>query len=124
VRKTAVLLLGVALALSACGGGGGAADCSEVVDEGLEFYQDLIDDLDGKSPTDLEGNPLETGDYAERANDLERRTVAAGCSDAEIAQLMGPRIGELEAGPSNPTGQAFIAALSAAIERGGFDLGG
>jgi hypothetical protein len=72
---------------------------------------------------ELEGNPLEASDYATRARELERRTSISECTDAEIADLLGNRFGELQASDSNPAGQAFIAALAAAIERGGFDFG-
>jgi hypothetical protein len=123
VRTTTAILAALTLVLVGCASGG-EVDCSEIVDEGLALYQDVIDDLDGKSIDELEGNPLEAGDYAQRSRVLERRTINSGCTDAEIAELLGLRFGELQAGDSNPAGQAFIAALAAAVERGGFDLGG
>lgn len=124
MKRAAVVMFAFALVMAACSGGGGDAECSEIVNDGLVFFQDVIDNLDGKSPSDLVGNPLEASDYAERANDLERRTSAARCTDEEIASALGGRIHELEAGDSNPTGRAFIAALAAAVDQGGFDFGG
>lgn len=122
MTKTTVFLSALAFVLAGCTAGGGVG-CSEIVDEGLSLYQDVIDDLDGKSVGELEGNPLEASDYASRARELERRTSISECTDAEIADLLGTRFGELQASDSNPAGQAFIAALAAAIERGGFDFG-
>ena len=123
MTKTTVFLAALALVLAGCTGGG-EADCSGIVDEGLALYQDVINDVEGKSLGELEGNPLETSDYASRATELERRTAVSGCTDAEIANLLGGRFGELQASDSNPAGQAFIAALAAAVERGGFDFDG
>lgn len=116
-----VVLSVLALVLAGCSSGG--ADCSAIVDDGMVFFQDVIDDLDGKSLADLESNPLTASDYATRARELERRTANSDCSDAEIADLLGGRIDELEAGPTNPAGQAFISALISGIERGGFSFG-
>ncbi|MBT8165862.1 MAG: hypothetical protein HKO63_06665 [Acidimicrobiia bacterium] len=122
MRKMVVVLSVLALVLAGCTSGGGA-DCSAIVDDGMVFFQDVIDDLDGKSLADLESNPLTASDYATRARELERRTANSDCSDAEIADLLGARIDELEAGPTNPAGQAFISALISGIERGGFSFG-
>jgi hypothetical protein len=122
VRTTIAVLSALALVLAGCTAGGGV-DCAVIVDEGLALYQDVIDDLDGKSLAELDGNPLEASDYASRARELERRTSNSECTDAEIADLLGTRFGELQASDSNPAGQAFIAALAAAVERGGFDFG-
>ena len=115
------VLVAAALVVGGCSGVRG--DCSAIVDDGMVFFQDVIDDLDGKSLADLESNPLAASDYAQRARDLEVRTTNAGCSDNEIADLLADRIGELRAGPSNPAGQAFIAALISGVEQGGFSFG-
>ena len=122
VRKTVVVLTALALVLAGCTSGG--ANCPDLVDDGLVFFQDVINDLDGKSLAELESNPLASSDYTQRARELERRTATSDCSDAEIADLLADRIDELEAGPSNPAGQAFISALTSGIEQGGFSFSG
>lgn len=123
MRKTVILLSAFALVLGACGGG---SSCSAIADDAIELFQDGIDEFDGLSLSDLENldsDPFSGGDFEARGADLEKRQIDAGCTDDEMTELVVGRMGDLEAGDSNPAGQFLISILTSAMENGEFDLG-
>ena len=121
--KKLVLFL-VALALVAAGCGGGSSSCSDIVDDGIDLFQDVIDELDGIDIADMQDDPFETEDFEQRTDDLDRRTTEAGCANEELTELFTERIGDLTAGSSNPGGQYLVSLLTAAVETGQLDFGG
>ncbi len=91
----------------------------------MELFQGAIDEFDGLSLSDLStADPFSDSNYEQEADDLERRTNEAGCTDEEMTELFLERIGTLEAGDSNPAGQFFLSLLTAAAEEGDFGFGG
>ncbi len=122
MRKTAALIVALAVGLAACGGGSSA--CAVIVDDGVALFQDVIDELDGLTLTELDEDPFATEEYEQRVSDLESRTREAECSDEEMSELLTEKIGSLEAGDSNPAGQFFIAIVTQAVENGEFDFSG
>lgn len=121
MKKTTLLTTILALVLAACGGGD--AGCPAIVDDGIQLFQEAIDELDGLTLSDLTTDPFANGDYERQAEDLERRTVEAGCTDEEMSQLFAERVDRLDAGASNPAGQFLISILAAAAEEGEFAFG-
>jgi hypothetical protein len=112
----------MALVLTACGGSG--SSCSAIADDAIALFQEGIDGLDGLSLSDLESLDTDPfGDLEVRGADLERRQIDAGCADDEMSELVVEKMGDLEAGDSNPAGQFFISILTTAMEDGEFDLG-
>jgi hypothetical protein len=114
----------MALVLTACGGGG--ASCSTIADDAIGLFQEGIDQLDGLSLSDLQNldsDPFAGADFDARGAELEARQVEAGCTDEEMGDLVAGRMGDLEAGDSNPAGQFLISILTSAMEDGEFDIG-
>ena len=121
MKKTLLFLTAIALIASACGGG---SSCAAIVDDGVELFQDVIDELDGLTLADIQEDPFSNDDFDRRSDDLERRTAEAGCTDEELTELFSERIGDLSAGSDNPAGQALISALTSAASSGSLDFGG
>jgi hypothetical protein len=118
-------MLIVALALAASGCGGGDASCTAIMDDGLVLFQDALDKLEGMTLSDLSdpsADPFSSGDFESRADDLDRRTREAGCSDQEMSELFAGRVDELEVGNSNPAGQFLVSILKQAAESGDFSV--
>jgi hypothetical protein len=112
----------MALVLTACGGSD--SSCSGIADDAIALFQEGIDKLDGLSLSDLES--LNTDPFADlevRSADLEQRQIDAGCADEEMTELLSEKMGDLEAGDSNPAGQFFISILTSAMEDGDLDIG-
>ena len=122
MRKPVLFLFALALVASACSGGG--ASCSDIVDDGIALFQDVIDDLDGLDLADVQEDPFATDDFDSRSEDLEKRTTEAGCTDEELTELFTERVGDLSAGSSNPAGQFLVSLLVAGAESGEFEFGG
>lgn len=124
MKKIIIFLSGLALIAAGCSGGG--SSCAAIVDDGMDLFQDAIDQLDGISLTDLdaESDPFSSDDFDARAADLERRTTDSGCTDEEMTELFADKLSGLEADDSNPIGQVFISGLTGAVEDGEFDFGG
>ena len=122
MRKLTMIFTALALMLAACGGGD--AGCPSIADDGVALIQDAIDELDGLSLADLDSNPLDSDDYERRAEDLERRSGQAGCTDDEMAELFSERVDRLSAGSNNPAGEFLISIMAAAGNEGEFTFGG
>lgn len=123
MRKLITLL--AALALVAAGCGGGEAGCGAIMDDGLELFQDALDELEGLTLSDLadpSADPFSSGDFEARADELDRRTRDADCTDEEMAELFAERIDELSVGDDNPAGQFLVSILKQAAESGDFTL--
>lgn len=122
MRKTVIFLSALALVLAACGGSD--SSCSAIAGDAVDLLQEGIDGLDGLSLSDLEG--LDTDPFSDleaRGAELEERQIDAGCTDEEMTELVVDKMGDLEAGDSNPAGQFLISILTTAIEDGEFDIG-
>jgi hypothetical protein len=112
----------MALVLTACGGSG--SSCSALADDAIGLFQEGIDEFDGLSLSDLENLDTDPfGDLEVRGAELEERQIDTGCTDEEMSELVAEKMGELEAGDSNPAGQFLISILTTAMEDGEFDLG-
>ncbi len=123
MKKTVLLLTTLTLVLASCGGG--SSSCSAIVDDGMELFQDAIDQLDGLSLSELENaDPFSDSEYEQQAEELEQRTTESGCTDEEMTELFADKIGTLEAADSNPAGQFFLTFLAGAAEERAFDFGG
>lgn len=122
MRKPVLLLLGLALVASACGGG--SASCTDIVDDGIALFQDVIDGLDGLDIANIQDDPFETEDFERRSDELDERTTEAGCTDEELTELFTERVGDLSAGSSNPAGQFMVSLLVAGAESGELNFGG
>ena len=96
MRKATVLLIAVALVTAGCGGGG--SSCAAIVDDGVELFQDAINELDGLALDDIQDDPFATEDFDRRSEDLDKRTTEAGCTNEELSELFTERIGDLSAG--------------------------
>jgi hypothetical protein len=123
VKRLTMLIL--ALALVAAGCGGGEASCTAIMDDGLELFQDALDELAGMTLTDLSNpsaDPFTGGDFESRTDDLDRRTREAGCTDEEMSELFAERVDELEVGSNNPAGQFLVSILKQTAESGEFSV--
>ena len=121
MRRAALLLTAFTLIAAACGGA--EAGCSAIADDGMELIQDAIDELDGRSLSDLTADPFDTTDFDRRSDDIERRSIEAECTDEEMAELFIDRVDLLEAGDSNQAGQFLISFMKTAAEDGEFTFG-
>lgn len=103
MKKALGLLLTLALATAACGGGAGtdpaaAKSCDELADVGINVLQDALDSVSGMTVDDLMDmtdlppaiSLLETIDFDTPADTL-------GCSDDAMETLSCDKIGNLKA---------------------------
>ena len=116
--KIVVAIVTISVVAAACGGNDeiSASTCDEVVDETVELFQRLIDDID----TEFADVGLE--EFVEQADDLESFTefqddaaeIGAladelGCADAEMAVGVASQVGSLTA--ETTVGRFVIDAL-------------
>ena len=116
-------MLIVALALVAAGCGGGEGGCNAIMDDGIQLFQDALDELEGLTLADLseaDSDPFSSADFERRSEELEERTEEAGCTDEEMSELFADRVDELEVGDNNPAGQFLVSILQQAAEEGEF----
>ena len=106
LRRLIPLLVVFALAVAACSGGQqiSADTCSEVVDETMELFQRLIDDVDAEfGELTVEefiatGGDLPSVDkFTDDAQKINQIGTQLGCSQAEIQQAVLQRVDELTA---------------------------
>jgi hypothetical protein len=110
LTEPARYLLGAILLLVVVAGcDGGPSACEQIVDEGLELFQELIDDVDSGTVDDASL----FADLDGRAADLDQRAEAAGCTSQEMARLLDARSGELRA--ESDAGRAFIDLVKARV---------
>jgi hypothetical protein len=116
--KLLTVALAIALVASACGGSDEitASTCDEIVDETVQLFQRLIDEIDA------EFADVGIEEFAERADDLESFTqfqedaseIGAladelGCVDAEMAVGIASQVGSLTS--ETTVGRFVIDAL-------------
>ena len=115
LKRTLVLLvLVLALVLSACGGQ--PQTCEDIADVTVDLMQDLIDDVE-KEVGDMTVEELNAtgGDlpsvehFEEEATKINERAIELECSQATIEGLVAERVHRLEA--STPIGQFMIEAI-------------
>lgn len=118
-----MLLVALALVAAACGGGESA--CSTIVADGVDLFQDAIDELEGLTLADLSlagSDPFSSEEFDRRGEELERRTQEAGCTDEEMSKLLVDQLDQLEVGANNPAGQLVVSILQQAAEQGEFSV--
>ncbi len=110
-RRVLALMGTLALVVSACGGGD-SSSCGAIADDAVELVQTLIDEIDGMSLEELTevGEDFAT-DLETEFEDLQTKADDAGCSDAEMGDLVEERVGDLTA--DTEFGQLFIEQFRA-----------
>ena len=116
-RPLFLLLVVIALVAQACSGDTiSATNCDEIVDETMELFQRLIDDVDGElgdltvadiSADDRELPSLEA--FAEDAATIDQLAEELGCAPTDVRAGVEARIGELSA--TTDLGRFIIDAL-------------
>ncbi len=87
-----------AAVLTGCGGTG--ANCGPIADEGIELLQDFIDEFDQLTPDEAAAaavDPEFLADIEERADEIDAKADAEGCSEEQITELLLERADGLEA---------------------------
>ncbi len=114
-RAFLVLIVAIALVLSACGGGQ-PETCDEVADVTIDLMQELINDVEQEvgdmSVEELiaTGGELPSVDRFEAdAAEIDERAAELGCTQTQIQNAVTSRIGALEA--DTPIGQFIIEAI-------------
>ena len=118
IRRTLVLLVGFALLAASCGGSISAENCDELVDETIELFQRLIDDVDAEFDDMSVEDYLATGGelpsiekFEEDAEAIDELAAELGCTQTEIASAVQARVGELTA--ESDLGRFLIDAIRA-----------
>ena len=114
MRKAAALALALTIVATACGGddAGGALDsCEAVADATIDLVQDVIDELESMSPSDV--GALTQGEefpafvaIEERGIELGTRTQELACGDIDV--MVAERADRLEADPANGFTQLIV----------------
>ena len=117
-RRLLPVLLAFGLLAAACSGGQdiSADTCGEVVDETMELFQRLIDDVDDEfGEMTVEEFVATGGDlpsvekFSEDAQKINQIGTQLGCSQGEIQQAVLQRVDELEA--STDLGRFLITSI-------------
>lgn len=115
LKRTLVLLvLVLALVLSACGGE--PETCDDIADVTVDLMQDLIDDVE-KEVGDMtveelvatQGELPSVEEFQDEATEINERAVELECSQANIEALVADRVSRLES--TTPIGQFMIEAI-------------
>lgn len=101
----AIVVLFLALVVTACGGSGiSADDCDDIVEETLELFQRLIDDIDAEfGDMSVEQFVMAEGDlpsldaFAADARTIDDLAAGLGCTQAQISSAVDARVGDLSA---------------------------
>lgn len=114
-RNVLALIVVLAVALSACGGGQ-PETCDEVADETVKLMQELIDDVEKEvGDVSIEDLLASGGDlpsiehFEEDSEKIDERATELGCTPAEIQNGVAARANQLEA--DTPIGQFLIEAI-------------
>ena len=107
----------VAFLVSACSSGGiSASNCDEIVDETMELFQRLIDDVDAEfedmTVTEFmatEGDLPSLSRFEEDAQTIDDLAAELGCTQTQISEDVIARSGELTA--ETDLGRFIIDAL-------------
>ena len=119
MKKYPLILASLVLAVVAVGCSSAevsATSCDEVVDETMELFQRLIDDVD-KEFVDLtvaefmatEGDLPSLATFEEDAAMIDEIAADLGCTQSQISEDVNARVGELTA--TTDLGQFLINAL-------------
>ena len=114
MRRSAALLITVALVAAACGDDDGAAgldSCEGVADATIALVQDVIDELESMSPSDV--GALTQGEEFPAFVEIEQRGIELGTKAEELActnidALVQERADRLEADPANGFTQLIV----------------
>ena len=119
MRKYAVLLAAIGLAVAACGGGDAEA-CGEIADDAVALMQDLITDAEGLVETGGDADQLDAilTTFESGIDGLEERQSDEGCSDSQIEDLLAERADSLQA--NTEVGQQFVQEFVDQLESGSF----
>ena len=106
-------IIAFSLAVAGCGFGNDSR-CVEIVDDAIDVFQALIatvDELDFAEAAAAGDDFILPGlaEIERRADEIQAEAGAAGCSDAELRELLTERIGSLEA--RTVFGQAVIEGI-------------
>ena len=99
MRRVVVAISVLAVVAAGCSGGSGE-DCGEIADEGIDLLQDFVDEVDEMGADELAaavGDADFITDLEDRADALDERAAAAGCSEERMAELLDERAGDLSA---------------------------
>lgn len=105
MKKMLGLLLTLAIATAACGGGSGtdpasAKTCDDLAEISVNLIQEAIDSAAGMSMDEfnaLEEPPAAFAALEEKGNELEKRADEIGCTEEEAQEKACERIGSLSA---------------------------
>jgi len=118
IRRTLMLIIVLALLAASCGGSISADNCDELVDETIELFQRLIDDVDSEFDDMSVEDYLATGgelpsveQFEEDAAKIDELGAELGCTQSEIASAVQARVGELTA--ESDLGRFLIDAIRA-----------
>lgn len=109
-------MLAFGLLAAACGGSISASDCDELVDETMELFQSLIDDVDSEFEDMSVEDFLATGGdlpsverFEEDAEKIDELATELGCTQSEISAEVQERADELTA--ESDLGRFLINAI-------------
>jgi hypothetical protein len=117
-RRLIPLLVALALVVAACSSGQdiSADTCGEVVEETMELFQRLIDDVDaefGEMTVEefiaTDGDLPSVEKFTEDAQKINDIGTQLGCSQSEIQQAVLQQVGDLEA--TTDLGRFLIDAI-------------
>lgn len=118
IRRTLLLLIALLLFATGCGDSISAENCDELVDETIELFQRLIDDVDAEFDDMSVEDYLATGGelpsiekFEEDAETIDELAAELGCTQTEIASAVQSRVGELTA--ESDLGRFLIDAIRA-----------
>ncbi len=118
IRRNLILVVALALLAASCGGSISADNCDELVDETIELFQRLIDDVDAEFEEMSVEDFLATGgelpskeQFEEDAAKIDELGAELGCTQSEIASEVQNRVGELTA--ESDLGRFLIGAIRA-----------
>ena len=119
VKRFLVLILALVFSLVGVGcssDGVSATTCDEVVDETMELFQNLIDDVDEEfadiTVADfmaLEGDLPSLARFEDEARQIDEIAAELGCTQSQISDAVRARVGELTA--TTDLGRFLIDAL-------------
>ncbi len=98
MRRVLIAVGLVATFMAGCGGTG--ANCGPIADEGIELLQDFIDEFDQLSPDEAAAaaaDPEFLADIERRADEIDAKADAEGCSEEQMTELLSERANDLEA---------------------------
>ena len=111
-----VVVLCLALFVSACSGGISASTCDELIDETMDLFQRLIDDVDSEFQDLTVEEFIATGGdlpsietFEKDAEIIDELAVELGCSQSQIASGVQSQLGNLTA--ESDLGRFLIGAI-------------